>query len=241
MKKLYMLLFIILFVTGCTLSYDVKIYDDESVSEVFRLEINNNLLGKDKKEIIVNLEKEIEEYKQHDLFKDYTFSYKIDKQSTNVIVEKDYLNLASFYESYFIKRVFVDSNFIKNKNLMSLNFKNYDDSIFYGYRTESIGELVLTDEDVKEVTFNFYFERKILEHNSVNFNEKENKYSWLYNPNQEYPNIEIVYTADKRYDIIIKNLILKNLSVFIPLLIVLITSIFLIVKIIFKIKGNKRI
>lgn len=241
MKKICLLIFMIIFLTGCTLNYDIKIYDDESVSEIFSLEINNNLFGTDKSEIKTKIEKEIEDYKKNDLFRNYIFSYKIEQQVTKVFIEKDYLSLASFYDSYFVKRIFTKSNYVKNKNITKFNFRDYDDTIFYGYRTESEGELVLTDEDIQKFTLNLYFEKKILEHNSIDFNEKKNKYSWTYNPNQEYPEIEIVYTDEKRYDIIIKNLILKNLGVFIVVSINLIISIFIIFRIIFKIRGNKKI
>lgn len=241
MKKICLVLFIIVFLTGCTLNYDIKIYDDESVDEIFSLEINNSLFGNDKNVIKAKIEKDIEDYKKNTLFEDYIFSYKIEDQTTKVFAEKKYINLASFYDSYFIKRIFTNSNFIENNNLMNLNFRNYDDTMFYGYRTESEGEIVLTDEDIQKFTINLYFERKILEHNSIDFNEKKNKYSWTYNPNQEYSEIEIVYTDEKRYDIIIKNLILKNLGVFIVVSINLIISIFIIFRIIFKIRGNKKI
>lgn len=241
MKKICLVLFIIVFLTGCTLNYDIKIYDDESVDEIFSLEINNSLFGNDKNVIKAKIEKDIEDYKKNTLFEDYIFSYKIEDQTTKVFAEKKYINLASFYDSYFIKRIFTNSNFIENNNLMNLNFRNYDDTMFYGYRTESEGEIVLTDEDIQKFTINLYFERKILEHNSVEFNENENKYSWTYNPNQDYSNIEIVYTDEKRYDIIIRNLILKNLGAFIFISIIIIVSTFTIFRIIFKITNNKKI
>lgn len=241
MKKIYMLLFLIVFVTGCTLNYDVKIYDDESVLEKFSLEINNDLFGSTKTEIKKNLEEEIEVYKESDILKDYNFSYKIDEETTKIFVEKNHLNLTEFFDSYFIKNVFVKSNFIRNKDLMTFKLKNYDDTLFYGYRTESDEKVVLTDKDIREVKINLYFERKVTSHNAIDFNEKENKYTWEYYPNQEYSDIEIVYTDEKRYDIIIKNLILKNLNSVIPIFIFSVIVLFIIIKNIIKINKNKKI
>lgn len=227
MKKLLILLVIIL--TGCDIKYDLVITDKGEVKEKFIISIDNEIIKNNSMSNDEYLDYYSNLYLKQDNYKNFKIKTKEGKEESYFIVKNNYNNLNSYIESYSFKNMFDNAmieqvgkytSFQTTNNIFLKNIKN---------------DTLLSEETLKnKYTINIKFYTEVVNSNADEIDLKNNIYTWYIDSNTTKDNIYFKYGSKKRIDVIIKDVIQRNLFVFIvvssTILILLISTFYILIK-----------
>ena len=199
-KKLKLLVIIpILFITGCSIKYNLRIdsnlvfkdnivlYEDNKILSSYNTELKN--VPKDK----------YSQYKNTEGFENYNLTDKyFENEKTGGRVEAIFKNVEEYKKSLVFKWLFEDIVVNKNNNIVSYQTIGYNTSVFDS-------ELDF-DYYMEDIELNIRFHNKVIEHNAQKYDEKTNTYTWILSSNMESGNVMFsVDQSKKRYDIIVQD------------------------------------
>lgn len=217
MKKLVYLLLILIFISGCTATYELTINDDLSIDEtIIGLESENfyNQFYDSKRKVADKVKSIFNEYINQneyvisDIEKDNLYGLSISKHYSNY---KEYLEKSIAYIPYFNSLDIIEDN---NKITISLKDKINDDSFSNRY---------IVNEGKISIIVPF----KVIKHNADSYDRLTNKYTWNFDlTDKTKSNIYIEF--DKK--ILVNNIYLYVIGLSIALLIAFILLIYFIKK-----------
>lgn len=214
-KKLLGILILVILLTGCSnVNYDLNINlnsFEENLSFSYS-DINN----------IEDLVKE--NLKSSPTLVDKNIKYNVN--NSNVNINYVFNEIVEIEDSTAIKMIYDDVNVSRVDNVTTVTMQGYNNSQFVCGEFDEGCFLVLD-----KVTFNLNSEYKIKSTNADIKDEKNNKYTWILN-SEIRDTIYFSYTDEVRWDIVVKNFVMKNFSklilfgtIFIILILILIFGI----------------
>lgn len=216
--------------SGCNAEYNLVIDDNNKVNEKVKVTIPNDLLLEEDESVGSVLDDSIDSYKHITKYKDYNFTKHVGKNNSYIIVSKDHKTLEEYSKSPLLKNVFQNLNIVENENYTI--FKTVGEYYYdYLYGAESEGSGDPAETAMQNVEITIQLQNKLIECNADIKDEKNNVYTWKLEDNNKGKYIYIKYSHEKRYDIIIKSFIFKNILpvIAIATIIVILLSTFLII------------
>lgn len=205
-NKIKLLLIIpLLFLTGCSVQYNLRIDSNLNFKEETTLLEKNQILEIYNKNLKLIPKQKFSQYKSVDGFKPYKLSKEIfSNEETGGIIKSSFNGIENFKNSILLTTLFSDLNVTEYGNIVSIQTTGYDSSIF----------VAETDPNffLEDIIVNIRFHNKVVENNASKYDEKTNTYTWILNTNQESGNISFsIDKNQKRYDIIFKDFINDNI------------------------------
>ena len=206
--KLLLLPIMILFLTGCTVDYNVivtskhQVIEDITISKLIETINEEGYTAQETKQAMDN------SYKSY--FKKNNFDYKFDitKKALEVNLKRKSNNFNKIRRLTYFQSLFNDAD-IENKNGI-YSFKTNGDympeDLFFD--SSNISDV----EGVTRVNLNVQFHNVVLESNADSYNKETNTYTWILTGDLKEKSIEFKLSNKKRYDIIVKY-IWKNYSI----------------------------
>ena len=206
MKKKIFILFITLFLVGCSVDYNLVITDTRAVRENFEVRVNNEMIP--------------EEYSSVNEFLDYFSSVYRNiegNESYNIKTRKgNFVSLFRVNRNYFSIRDYINSNSFKS---MFNDAAIYDEGSYLTFRTSNniyleIMQLdFVLDEDYyyEEFNINIKFYNNVVDHNADNFDERNNILTWVVTRENATDHIYFKIDGNVRYGVMIKDIIQTNL------------------------------
>lgn len=231
MKKV-IILFALLFITGCDVTYNVTVTSDKKIIETLNFVVEKSEIEAQSSDIKVYIKEQIANYKKSSMFKNYDFSYKIRKDKVYFEVTKTYLNVEEYEKSQLYKEMF--------DSLYSIDGKEFYFSTRGNFRPLN-SDSPDPDFEQPDTTINIKFHNKVLTSNADAKNEKSNVHTWTIKNTDKDRFIEFQLDNEKRYDIIILDYINDNKFVVIPAIAVIAVIIGGAVFVLSKYKLNNRI
>ena len=197
LKKLFVLFFLTIFVSGCAVSYNVSIYDNKIVDDFIIKYTEEDTRNKENdEELMGNRLKALIDYDVYPFFEDYTYKYnkKLEKENNinNLVLSYEY-NLTDFQNANVIKNCFKNKNIITNGDNIDINLNGY----FYClYNNE-------------EILINVKTNRKVA-YNNANL-IKDNIYTWKINKDN-YKNVDIKLSLISTSDNNVIDKVINNIN-----------------------------
>lgn len=191
MKKFVVLIISILIITGCKVEYNLVINDDFTVSENVSMTGTDEffaLFYKSSKMNVVNMF--LDEGRKGDLIKN-NYKYEIiEKERPYVIATKNYNNLEEFANNtIFLEQYFDSIEVLEENGIIKMQTKNFK-PIF----EDSLDRYVIKATTIK-ITSPF----EILENNALEWDKKNNIYTWYIDDNTEDFSLVLAYNPSKKY------------------------------------------
>ncbi len=236
MKKIIYLLLLIIFLTGCDVKYDLVITDKEKIKETIYVYIDNKIINNNSMTIDEYLDYYSNLYLQQSGYKDLKIDTKKGDDISYFIAKRNYKSLDDYISSYTFKNMFNSANiervgkyvsFTTSKNAYLENIKN--------------DELISEQSKYKSFTVSIKFYNKLVGHNADEVDEKNNIYTWNVNETSNKDYIYFKFGPELRYDVIIKDYIINNLTSLIIIGILILIIIVISLKLALKIKKNNEI
>lgn len=211
-NKLKLLLIIpLLFVTGCSINYNLRVDSNLNFKENATISEKNDVLNIYNKNLKLVPDQKFSQYESFDGFESYDLKKKLfEKDSTGGIVEAWFNGIDKYKKSLLLTSVFSDINVTNYGNISSIQFIGYNPSVFVSEEDEEF--------QMDDITVNIRFHNEVVENNAQSYDEKTNTYTWVLNENKESGNIMFsIDQSKKRYDIIIKDFFSDHLATIITL------------------------
>lgn len=192
-KKLSISLLLLIVFSGCSVDYNLDISKDLIIDETININektIEINKYALDKEFFIDSL---IDDYKQIYNYSTYMFEKNINNSESIVIAKKHYLGIEDYKNNNEVYRMVFEDYTISNQG----------DVYTFAYKINNKNEISLFKEDelydslVDDINFNITLPFKVLEENSDSMDEKQSKYTWKINKEQELKDIVIVFDISK--------------------------------------------
>lgn len=232
-KILILATFMILF-TGCDVEYNLVIDNKKRViEEATFLQDNDNML---------KYSSTIDEFiydREQENFLDSSYQYERiyegDKSGLNV--KNSYKSLEDYVNSRIYKRLFEDAKIISDK-------KFYSFTTFGDYYRNSVFSTPLEATyryNIDKITVNIKFYNVVDSHNADKVDEKNNVYTWYLESSNLNEQIKFTLSNEVRTDIVMQNFFSKYKIVIIVCLLVIVLSIYGILKFMSIRKENNKI
>ena len=219
MKKICILIFMMIFITGCTIKCDLRIDTNLKVRERLTITENNKVLGIYNDNLKIIPEQRISEYENIEGFKQFKLKEELfGSDYTGGVVEAKYNSLDEFKKSGSFTSLFSSLSVSEASNVTSVVISDLNYSFF-----ESEGEPI----DINDIELNIRFHNKVANSNAKSYDEKTNTYTWLISPNNETTSISFdIDKNNKRWDIIMEDFFNDNLvSIIVVSILIIIASI----------------
>ncbi len=229
MKKIF-IFFVILLLTGCNVQYDLTITNKEEVREKFYVFIDNNTIDNSNMSKDEYLDYYSNLYLQNSGYENYKVDTKKGKDISSFIVTRNYENLNDYITSVSFKNMFYNATIERIGNYTS--FETSKNQFL-----ESIKNNEIVSEDMKKNTYtiNIKFYNQVVNHNADEVDEKNNIYTWIVNKDTTKNTLYFKIGPKVRYDVMILDYIQNNLLLLsiigIIILFILITSLYIFIKI----------
>lgn len=205
MKIKLLLLIPLLFLTGCSIEYNLAIDSNFKVIEELTAYENNNELLRYYDNIESIPSKHFYQYKNMGRFKKYSLTKELfEKEKTGGIVKSSKYKIADLKDSPLIETLF--SNFSINEygDMLSIQATGYNYSLFEGEGNNI---------DMEDIIVNVKLQHEVIDNNADRVDEKTNTYTWVLNNDVRSGNIYFVIDkSKKKYGIQIKDFFNSNLS-----------------------------
>lgn len=190
MKKIF-LLFLLLFLSGCSIKYDLTIKGDLSINEDIKVVELKSVLNR----YVASVEDYVqqnfsyfrtnEEYKIYNIVDDSKDGYAVGSISKGFASLEDYCNNSTAKNTFF-----KECEVTKDGNLITLSMKavDYNQYLFSSELEESI---------IRKAVLNIEIPYKVVS-NNANYKEK-NVYSWEYTIEDYSNDVNIVFDTSKVY------------------------------------------
>lgn len=200
-NKLKLVLIIpLLFLTGCSINYDLRIDSNLKFKEKATILENNSILELYSQNLKLVPEQKFSQYEDTN----YKLIEKIfESDKTGGIVTANFKDYNDFEKSILFTNLFSDLNINEYGNIVTMQTSGYNSSFF-------ISEIDPT-LNVEDITVNIRFHNKVVENNADRYDEKTNTYTWILDADPTSGNV--MFSIDKnqkRYDIIFKDFITDN-------------------------------
>lgn len=213
MKNKYKLLlvFVFMFITGCSTKYNLTIDSNLGIRETATILEDNVVLEIYDANLKLIPEQKFYQYKSFPQFKSYKLRKKLfDSNKTGGIVESKFKNIENFKESILFSEMYNDISVDQYGNIVNIHFIGYNASLF-----KPTADPLFFMEDIE---VNIKFHNVVMESNAQKYDEKTNTYTWILNEDESSGSITFsIDRSQKRYDIIFKDFIHDYLA---PILIV---------------------
>lgn len=202
MKKKFLILFTALFLTGCSVDYNLVITDKRIVKENFEVTVNNSKMTENYSSVDEYLDYFSNMYKEMPGNEKYTIKTKKGTSFSSFIVSNQYANLNDYVESRSFNSMFDDAaitdvgsyvTFKTTKNVY-LEMLNADYIIDENYYYD-------------EFKINIKFYNNVVDHNADSVDASNNVYTWVVTSSNPKDYVYFKIDGKKRYDIIIKDII----------------------------------
>lgn len=227
-KVLIISLFFMFLTAGCDVKYNLDINSNGEVKENIKLDFKNSLIKeKDvKKEIIARTKM----YKTLDPYKDFKFNVKTKKENSLVNIENKYKDINEASKSKVMLNLF--------QGIQIRNYDDYNEIITIGeyYKEYLFGPASKIDKVLVTISL----ENKVISSNADKVDKTLNKYTWIITKEDDFKTINIKYTNDKLWHLIVLNYINDHilLLTFLAAIILILGAGFLYIKINFKRKNK---
>ena len=211
MKKICILIFMMIFITGCTIKCDLRIDTKLRVKEQITITEKNDTLSIYNKD----LKKEIFE-------SDYTGG----------VVEANYNSLNEYKNSGSFSSLFSNLSVSETSNTTSVVISDLNYELF----DQEIEQL-----DLSDIEINIRFHNKISSSNAKSYNEETNTYTWIINKNDPASISFTLDKNSKRWDLIIEDFLNDNMGSLILSGIIILIIIIILIKLYIKSKKNNHI
>lgn len=189
-KKLFLILFLLIFVTGCgNISYNLDIRRNNTY-ESLNMELNDSYQILELKNIV---EENINSYPTSTT---KNVSYEVDSNKVNIFNSFD--SIYNLSDNEIINRFYDKVNISVEDNITSVIFTSYNTSSFECGEFDE-GCLLVLDK----VTVNLTSEYEIIDNNADFVDKKHNKYTWILD--SESDDIYFSYSDKVLWNIVIKN------------------------------------
>lgn len=206
MKIKLLLLIPILFLTGCSVNYNLRIDSSLKVKETITVLEQNDILKIHNDNLKLVPDQVFSQYSYVDNFKNYKLKDKLFKNDkTGGIVENTYKSINNYKNSFFFSTLFSDINYTEYANVVSVQILGYNPSVF--------NSEVDPNYYMEDIVVKIKFHNKVIESNAKEYDEKTNTYTWVLNDDKQSGNISFSIDKNKKkYDIIIKDFFSDNLA-----------------------------
>ncbi len=201
MKKIksFILIGLIILVSGCTADYNITIDSKERVTEKLIIHFNNNEITDSN--ISEHIDNRINSYDTNN----YSIEKNIGKQKSNVALIRTYNSLEDYRNnSELYKEAFED--------IAILSSYDYNGMQTIGeYRKERLfGNGIDLEPLFNDISINVKLYNNLVENNANNCNINTNVCTWKLNNEIDKFYLQFKYNNSKRYDIIIKEYLKNN-------------------------------
>lgn len=240
MKK-FLLIISLLFLSGCTIDYNVLIKNNGEIEEKSLLNFQNNIVDSSVS-IKEMFENRMTYYKSVPDYLNCFFDYSINTNDSLFKTFCKFKNVVEFKKSKILSDVFKNISVSKEQNITKMIISGYDYYSIYTNNSESPEYDPAKDKTaVKKMTIAIELEKEVVNSNADRFDNESNTYYWELDPYTTKKEISISYNQNTRYDIVIKNIIKNNLFTFIGYTIIIVCVSIIAVKFGFKSKNNSTI
>lgn len=206
MKKFFIFCLLI-FLTGCSVQYDLTITDKEKVVEKFKIYVDNEEILSSYSTIDEYLDYYSNIYSKNQGYQKYNITTKESKPASYFTVKNSYNSLDDYTKSLSFKSMFNTASiervgkyvtFTTSKNAYLESIKNGD---------------VISEEDQYEnfkISIKFYNE--VTDSNAEEVDEKNNIYSWIVSEDSKTDYIYFKIGPKVKYNVVIMDYIQNNLS-----------------------------
>lgn len=198
MKKVFILITLLILLTGCTGKYEINIKSNGKVEEKFEMSFDNNIL--ETNNVDEFFKDTLEDYRKNNMYKSYKITKDSSKNKSTIYVSRTFNNindLISYSEILPVIFENISPNGEYGEYGLVTTGEYYKDSIFNG---EFDGE-PFTKIDVKVKS-----QLKILSNNADEFDNDENTLYWNLDSEKNNFSLDFKFNNSKRYDIIIKDI-----------------------------------
>jgi len=204
-NKIKLLLIIpILFLTGCSVQYNLRVDSNLNFKEEATLLEKNEILKVYNENLKLVPKQKFSQYESSEEFKPYKLTREIfESNETGGTIKANFNGKEKFKNSILFTSVFSDLNINEYGNIISFQTTGYNSSFFVPEDTTFVME---------EIEVNIRFHNKVVENNAVKYDEKTNTYTWILNTDVSSGNIMFsIDKSQKKYDIIIQDFFSDNL------------------------------
>jgi len=206
MKKI-IIFFLLKFLTGCSVQYDLTITDKEKVVENFKIYVPNEEILSSYSTIDEYLDYYSNIYSKNQGYEKFNITTKKSKPSSYFTVKNNYNSLDDYIESLSFKSMFNDAGIERvGKYVIFESSKNaYLESIRTG--------AVISEEDQYEsfkISIKFYNE--VTDSNAEEIDEKNNIYSWIVSEDSATDYIYFKIGPKVKYNVVVMDYIQNNLT-----------------------------
>lgn len=202
-KTKYFILFLLLFLTGCSYKYDLKIDKNGKVSESVDVFESNSLFANEGTSSSQYIKMLLDIYKNDYNYSDYEFNDYYKKDVSGVLVSNNYDDFSSYMKTNKVKKTLFGQIELFEKNNHGF-FKAYD------YR----GELFFTSEESdfknNSVEFNLTIPFEVIRSNADKVDVENGVYTWIFDDETIDKEVNIEFNLDK---IVVKSKILRTIVI----------------------------
>lgn len=230
MKKLILAVLLLFVLTGCDVKYDLVITNDEQIRENITVSIDNQIINNNSMSIDEYLDYYSNLYMENPGYSGIKIDTKKGKNVSYFIAKNEYASLDDYIASYTFKNMFNTATIERVGNYIS--FTTSENTYLANIEND---QLISEQSKYDSFKINIKFYNKLANHNADEVDEKNNIYSWNIDENSTKNFIYFKISPDIRYDVMIKDIIQNNIllisSIGALLLIIVILTLYVVIKI----------
>jgi hypothetical protein len=193
MKKL-IILFLLVFLSGCNAKYSMKINPDLTITEKVIIEERNENIYSYAPSVEGFIDNMITVNNKNFDLEEYQIEPFYEKQSSGVIVNYTYNNLDDFLEKTLLHNFFEEMTTEKNNDIITIKLFPLDKGASYLVEEDySLSDPLFINAEVSMI-----LSSPALKSNAMSINVEKKTYGWLYNKNNIQENLEITFKVDKK-------------------------------------------
>ena len=190
MKKIMILVFLLILLTGCSVEYDLKINEDLSIVEEAKLtgtdEFFRNYYRTTKKNVLLSF---LDEYESYLKEKNYEYELK-DDDTPYVLVKNNYSDINTYINNSILFNDYFDEiNYTVNGNISKIETVGYNEN-----NPDNPERFDVTSLDIK-ITCPY----KVTDHNAYKVDKKTNTYYYHLDEKSNYK-ILLEFNNEKKYN-----------------------------------------
>ncbi len=204
--KLALLLFLLFIVTGCSVDYNLIVTSNHKIRENVKLFVRNDQISKKTTNLKKYFKDQIASYENIGSYKKYKFDYKIGDEVSYVKLDAWHSSFGEYKKSIIYNNLFEDVFIFEEDD--KITFKTVG-KYFY---SDVYADLESPDPDyyMGDINVKIRLHNKIIDSNADNYDEDTNTLEWTITDKDQTRSIFFEIGPEKRYDIILKDLILLN-------------------------------
>lgn len=205
MKKL-LLMISLLFLTGCSVNYDLVITDKEEVKETFYVYVDNEIIKNNSMSIDEYLDYYASLYSQNKSYKDFKITTKEGKNKSYFKVTRNYDSLDDYINSYSFKSMFDTANIERSSKYTS--FTTSSNAYLKALKND---ELISEDNQYDSFKISIKFYNEVINHNADKVDKNNNIYTWYVSEDSENDYIYFKTGPKVKYLVVLKDKISENI------------------------------